>query len=82
MLGRRAQRGWLGTGHQGGSFRILNRFEPPRQQPLAAVCPSLSKEGTDAVFIEKSHGRSGSGPTAYHHARVSCKRVTEAGAKR
>ena len=29
----------------------LNGFEPPRQQPLAAVCPSLSKEGSN-IFIE------------------------------
>src|SRR5262245_12167365 len=26
-------------------------FEPPRQQPLAAACPSLSKEGSGAIFI-------------------------------
>ena len=27
-------------------FETLLAFEPPRQQPLAAACPSLSKEGS------------------------------------
>src|SRR5262245_37554766 len=32
-------------------FRILDGFEPPRQPPPAALSPSLSKEGSGAIFI-------------------------------
>ena len=46
MLGHAAQRGWLEVARE-PSF---NGFQPPRQQPLAAVCPFLSKEGS-AIFI-------------------------------
>ena len=42
MLGHPAQWGWLEVAREPG----FNGFQPPRQQPLAAVCPSLSKEGS------------------------------------
>src|SRR5262245_5765792 len=43
--GPRAQQGWL----QASSERFdseLPAFKPPRQQPLAAACPSLSKRAS------------------------------------
>jgi hypothetical protein len=42
MLGHAAQRGWLEVAREPD----FNGFQPPRQQPLAAVCPSLFKEGS------------------------------------
>ena len=50
MLGRRPSGVVAGLSTK-ATLWALNGFEPPRQQPLAAVCPSLSKEGSN-IFIE------------------------------
>jgi hypothetical protein len=49
----RAQQGWLQIWSQrfDSETKTLSAFEPPRQQPPAAACRSLSKEGSGAVFI-------------------------------
>ena len=46
MLGRWPSRGGCGLSPS-ASIRRLPAFEPPRQQPLAAAGPSLSKEGSN-----------------------------------
>ena len=46
MLGRRPSGGGCGLGPSTSIRRTSPAFEPPRQQPLAAAGPSLSKEGS------------------------------------
>src|SRR5262245_37261436 len=53
MLGRGPSWGGCGLGPSTAISETLTAFEPPRQQPPAAVRPSLSKEGNHAIFIQR-----------------------------
>jgi len=64
MLGRGPSRGGCKLSLQrfDSETETLPAFEPPRQQPPAAACPSLSKEGTKVLPLAKRvRGRSRGG---------------------
>ena len=51
MLGTKGPAGVVGDHVRRVSSRTLRDLEPLRQQPSAAVCPSLSKEGSSILML-------------------------------